>query len=108
MRLVLCECQGLNGQLEGKCGEGVEGVEVAQSQVSVLVPAQHVVVGGDETGYAVARGFAHLLCAMCRSSLRVRFPYQVSAVQGEHVQGVACLVMAGEYEVALRSTCSTC
>ena len=85
----------------------MEGVEVAQSQVSVLVPAQHVVVGGDETGYAVACGFAHLLCAMCVSSLRVRFPYQVSAVQGEHVQGVARLVMAGEYEVALRSTCST-
>ena len=85
----------------------MEGVEVAQGQVTVLVPAQHVVVGGDETGYAVARGFAHLLCAMCRSSLRVRFPYQVSAVQGEHVQGVACLVMAGEYEVALRSDCLT-
>ena len=65
MRLVLCECQGLNGQLEGKGGKGVESVEVAQSQVPVLVPAQHVVVGGDETGYAVARGFAYLFCAMC-------------------------------------------
>ena len=65
MRLVLCECQGLNGQLEGEGGEGVESVEVAQSQVTVLVPAQHVVVGGDEAGYTVARGLGHLLFAMC-------------------------------------------
>ena len=31
-----------------------------------------------------------------------KFAHQVPAVEGEHVQGVACLVVAGEDDVALQ------
>jgi len=83
--LVISECQGLYGQLEGQCGEGGEAVEVAEHQVAVLVAAEDLVVGGDESGYPVAGCLTH----------------QVPTIEGEHVQGVACLVVACEDDVAL-------
>ena len=60
MGLVISECQGLYGQLEGQRGEGGEAVEVAEHQVAVLVAAENLVVGGDESGYPVAGCLTHL------------------------------------------------
>ena len=60
MRLVISECKGLNGQLEGECGENGEGEEVSKHQVAILVATEDVVGGGDQPGYPVAGCLTHL------------------------------------------------
>ena len=60
VRLVISECKGLNGQLEGECGENGEGEEVSKHQVAILVATEDVVFGGNEAGYPVAGCLTHL------------------------------------------------
>ena len=55
----------MDGKLEGEGGGDGEAVEVAEHKVAVLVPAEDVVVGGDETGDAVAGCLAHLPMFSC-------------------------------------------
>ena len=102
--LVFRKCKGLYGQLQGEGREDGEAVEVSEHQVPVLVPAEDLVVGRDEAGYPVAGRLAHLIkCFFSKNkSLVGMFAHQVSAIQGEHMQGVACLVVAREDDVALR------
>ena len=60
MGLVISECKGLYGQLQGEGGEDGEAVEVSKHQVAVLVAAEDVVVGGDKAGYPMAGRLTHL------------------------------------------------
>ena len=61
MGLVISECKGLYGQLQGEGGEDGEAVEVSKHQVPVLVAAEDLVVGRDEASYPVAGRLAHLI-----------------------------------------------
>ena len=101
MGLVISESKGLNGQLQGECCEDGEAVEVSKHQVAVLVAAEDVVVGGDEAGYPVTGRLTHL-GEFFKKVLYGSFAHQVSAIEGEHMEGVACLVVAREDDVALR------
>ena len=102
MGFVISECKGLYGQLQGGGGEDGEAVEVSKHQVAVLVAAEDVVVGGDKAGYPVAGRFTHLKEFFKKVLYDGLFAHQVPTIEGEHVQGVACLVVAREDDVALR------
>ena len=111
MGLVISECKGLYGQLQWEGGEDCQAVEVSKHQVAVLVAAKYVVIRGDKASYAVAGRLTPLGRHFSRAVKNAFYDisaYQVPTIEGEHVQGVACLVVTREDDVALRSKIIPC